>query len=1535
MSWVVVFLAGLWTLLWASPADAAPIGALLGVIAGKIAAAITVKAITGMLIKLALSTAMTLIMRQRMKKKTASPGISTERKLTGGVNSRSFILGTYATAGAEVAPPMSQGSTSKTPNLYLTYVVAVSSLPIEGLRGIIVDGEHVPIESFNDPAMPTYGQRLLGKFDHDGGRAWLRIHTGDQTVADSFLLDKFSSYPNRPWNGNMVGYGMGYMVTTFRWDSDITKGEPEIKYVVAGVRLYDPRRDSSRGGSGTQRWGQPATYGYTENPVVMIYNILLGIDMRDGRRYGCGADLDDLPLANWVSQMNRCDEVVDLGDGESEPRWRAGCEVKVNEDEPGDIIDLLLDTCCGTIVEIGGVWKIRVGEPDLPVMFITDKDFLVTKPQELDPFPGVRESRNTINATYPNPAEVWAAHDAPTIRVAAYVAEDHDEELSFDLNLNGVTSPTQVQRIMWAMLKDDRRWRSHAGTFGPYGMPLEPLDTVSWTSHRNGYTSKLFELTSTEEDVPRLLTGLALREVDPTDYDWTPTLKLPDPVAPGGWVIPNAQSVEGFSVVAFAKEGAGNSVKPAIRALWDPEGAVDARGLKISVRRVGDPILTTDKTVTLLSQGYTDIDGVLPNTTYEVQAEYDVDRPTVPTAWFPVTTGAAVVPVDDLDPDWVDTITEIAESAGIRVVATLPATGARPNEIVMLVPPGRLYRWDTSLSPPAWSTAVYGGVAPNSLTVAEFATNIAPVGLIPSGALPTVKTTDIIFHGPTNKLYRWNGTAYVATIPTVDLVGEVVAAQLAAGAVTPDKLSTIPGHNLVPDATLQTAALWTLQAPTSWAWVAGGGLRYVNSAATGWSSFGLPRTKDRFIPVSSGLKYRFRIAATFETATTTQFRPFVQWMDAAGTLISGYNAGGQTLNASGVLSWDLDAPAGAAFLSLQHQINRTASTGNLVVTLLEVFHITTADTLADSAVTTAKIVDAAIASAKLADNAATAAKIATGAITETKITDDAITSAKIAAGAVTAGEIAAGAITAGAVSAGAIVAGALAANAVTAGTVAANAVTAGTIAANAVNATAIAANAVTAGKVLAGAITAGKLSANSVATANLIAGAVTATTLAVDAVTAAAIAASAITSVAIAADAVTAGKIAAAAVNTRELAAYAVTAVKMAITDWQNLVPDNQLLDENSWQRTSAAVEFRLSSELVTKPGSDGYIRFNGAASPGAAIEAQSQLFPVDPGQEYWLSGEGWRQSGTAINGGLRMFIQFKDQDDNWLNPVQYYYRYWNGNTLVGNQKQTGSIVAPGSARSARILIRQTPENDGFWVGATPAVRRKNGAELVVDGSITATALAVNSVTTNAIAAGAVVANSIAAGSIGANHIVANAVRANHVQAGAINSTHLTTTSAVITGTAQIGNAVVTSIKINNRALYIPYLFSRGDLSIPTANNYANPVQLMSQTLTQFEGGGFTASFTAIFDSLNNTEAFGVLYMTIDGEEVCRSKFGTRTIGADTEIIMPCSLVGAAYGGASTVVRVWAFNARWDSDTVAHRLYNLRNMRLSISGSRR
>lgn len=572
------------------------------------------------------------------------PGIKTSQTQTGGTNPCQFVLGKYATGGYASAPAMSHGKTGKTENAYLTYVLEVSDAPVSALSNLIIDGQKVTIGTTADP---DYGLPIEGDF---ADRAWVKFYTGTQTAADPMLIAKYADYPERPWKSDMIGRGLAYAVLTFRYDREVYDSLPSVRFVVDGLKLYDPRQDSTVGGSGAQRWATPSTWAFTRNPIVMIYNIMRGITLPDGNVWGGNCTAADLPVANWIAAMNVCDVEVTLSAGGTIARYTAGFEVSV-DDEPAAVIEELLKACNGQIVDMGGVWKVRAGSLGLPVYFFTDEDIIATRPEEFDPFPGLAETFNGISATYPEPTSLWESREAPPRYNATWEAEDGNRRLVAALSLPAVSHSRQVQHLMNAAIKDHRRMRRHNLTLTPAAAMVEPLDVVSWTSVRNGYAAKSFEVAQVAEDLRSCLPQLAIREVDPTDYDWSPSDELPDVPAPPGVVRPATQAVPGFSVSGISLNDAdGVARRPALQLIWDGVDLDDAEALEFEIRRSG----TTD----LVSQGSTAnveasvlrvAGGILPATAYEARARLVVQRKRAWTSWISATTPSLRLGPADLD----------------------------------------------------------------------------------------------------------------------------------------------------------------------------------------------------------------------------------------------------------------------------------------------------------------------------------------------------------------------------------------------------------------------------------------------------------------------------------------------------------------------------------------------------------------------------------------------------------------------------------------------------------------------------------------------------------------------------------------------------------------------------------------------------------------------------------------------------------------------------------------------------------------------
>jgi hypothetical protein len=613
---VLGVLSALVLVLSAGPADAAPVVTAIAAVAKAIAAS---KVLT-IVAKVVISAAISAWQQRRVAKamaqtaaQTASDasrtaaGLTTQYTGRGGTTPISIIVGRYATAGHMEAPPISfpqanvgLGMFGIARSHYLTYVIGLGDVAGVQLTGrIVINDVWYTLSNAaslrlnkqtgavtDDPNIPEFGVTPNGVMTSS---CWFRERSGFEITADPFLMYWLADHPQRPWSADMIGRGISHVIATFRRDSELFPSEPHLRFEVRGIPMYDPRFDSTVGGSGPQRWNDRSTWAFSENPKVIEYNIHRGISVDGYGIWGNSVAAADLPLGNWFAAMNACDVLVDNGAGSTEPMYIFGLEWGLDR-TPAQIIDEINRSCAGETVEIGGVYKTRVGGPPLPIYFFTDDDVIVTRPQDLEPFPGLDATFNALSCSYPDPALMWEAREAPPFTNPAWEAEDGQIEwdsaqgafarrprrLLKEMALPGVSNPRQVQRLLASAAREGRNRRSHSLTLPPEALMLEPLDAVSWTSLRNGFVSKLFDVVMTVDPVAELRARIGLLEADPNDYT-LPTYTAYD-TPPNGTSLGGRMSPPGVPTPSerlySTRPGAG--LKVALRLIAAPSPSPDA-----------------------------------------------------------------------------------------------------------------------------------------------------------------------------------------------------------------------------------------------------------------------------------------------------------------------------------------------------------------------------------------------------------------------------------------------------------------------------------------------------------------------------------------------------------------------------------------------------------------------------------------------------------------------------------------------------------------------------------------------------------------------------------------------------------------------------------------------------------------------------------------------------------------------------------------------------------------------------------------------
>lgn len=582
---------------------------------------------TAVVLKAAVGIGLNLLASSRAGKQS-QPSFAVNGTLQGGGDlSRSIPLGMHATAGSLVWGN-TWGSDGDTPNALLTQVISIADMPIKGLSNVWVNKEKCTID-FSRPHPDGRGFPI-SEYRKDGNdNLWLKFYDGTQTTADNFLVTKAST-ATRQYSSRRIGKGIAYVIATALISKNMFSGFPAFTFEVDGMRLYDPSKDSTAGGNGTQRYSDPATWGGDGDylPAVQLYNIFRGIRYNGVWLYGFQGVTAARLTPNWIKQINKCRAVY-----AGKPTYRSGGECPV-EAPLSAAVTALLTACQGELAESGGVYDLNLGAPDAPEFSITDLDIITTKTQQFTPFFGLADMVTGMSGTYPSPTEGYSRKTAPPVIRPDLDAKAGGRRLMANVPFDFVPYPEQVQRLLKSGLLDGLRQRRHTFVLPSRFMPRsKPGRTFSWTSERNGYVNKLFKI-SGAQILGDCNVMIDVTECDPSDYDWQSSDYRPQIDGETGPIRPLPAAMQNFAVEASSiDDDDGYPRRPAILLKWKFINGIDfveyELELSSDLSRVDNgyflnPALSQEKIAPFT---------LLPDTSYRVRARYGSYESGAPFLW--------------------------------------------------------------------------------------------------------------------------------------------------------------------------------------------------------------------------------------------------------------------------------------------------------------------------------------------------------------------------------------------------------------------------------------------------------------------------------------------------------------------------------------------------------------------------------------------------------------------------------------------------------------------------------------------------------------------------------------------------------------------------------------------------------------------------------------------------------------------------------------------------------------------------------------
>ena len=355
-------------------------------------------------------------------------------------------------------------------------------------------------------------------------RVQKHLGTDSQTV-DTYL----NGLKPTEWDSSHRLRGCAYLVVTLDLeDSRFQGGPPNLTCRVKGRKLYDPRKDSTNGGSGSHRYATPSTWEWSDNPALCVRDWIVG-------EYGMASDNADVLDSFTITAANACDVSIttDTGGVTATDRTYRCNGVATTDEARETVLDKLADSMAGFAI-YGAQWQILAGAWTSPVMDLTDDD-LDGQIEVLQAGAGIDELVNGVRGTYIG-ADSASPTDFEPYQNATFVTAD-GEPLWQDVALPFTNSKPHCSNIARILVERGRNSQIIQYPAKLRAWPLQVGDRVTVTSTEYGIsTPKTYRVTDWQFGLSAPVT-LALQEdaadaydlIDAVDADPTPNTDLPSP----------------------------------------------------------------------------------------------------------------------------------------------------------------------------------------------------------------------------------------------------------------------------------------------------------------------------------------------------------------------------------------------------------------------------------------------------------------------------------------------------------------------------------------------------------------------------------------------------------------------------------------------------------------------------------------------------------------------------------------------------------------------------------------------------------------------------------------------------------------------------------------------------------------------------------------------------------------------------------------------------------------------------------------------
>lgn len=746
----------------------------------------------------------------------------------------------YAMGRTAVAGRIVYGTTTPENNKYrLFYSVLSGGGPIEGIEAFFANNEFVNFDADS-------GEGASGKYLN---RMWQVRRLG--APGDAYLRFTATGSKDTPadhggnppeWTPAHKLSGYACALTACEYDAKKFTGDVQPLWIIYGVKVYDPRQDSTYpGGYGPCRAGDESTYVYSDSPPLHALTFALGRYQNGKRTLGFGFPLSSIIVSQFVEAANVAD-----ANG-----WKIGGTI-YSTDDKWSVMQAMMQAGGGYCVPMGAQIGCVVNAPRVSIGDVTSADIIGEASAA-----GTKGRRDRINRVIPryrSEDHNWEVVAAQPIEVAEHVTFDGGQRTR-EVDYTLVQDVIQAAQLARYDIENSREFEPVVFTLGPGFLGFRAGDCLTANVPELGLVDQELIVVRRSFDPASGAVSLECRSETTAKHAYclgqtatpppTPTLtpanygptapNLSDWSAEGGELAGEAGSLPVIIVRGILDDVHAVSVIVDYRQLLDA-GPPAVYGDWASQEFPASSLAASgdDPTVTI------QLTGLVPGATYQVRVRYrtvrQVTDPAVNTDLGNVVTGGITAPsgpsdavppaapsalsyesslgtiflhwIDpaDLDVDkvevWRSATNNRAAAVKLATVASLPSGGNGWAHSGLLSGVTGYY-WvraiDKSGNVSVWSSDDTHGLAATTDKVGfdDFPADLEAIGVV--SVLPTVsgytgpKTVRLTTNG---KIYRLVSGAWVASVAAGDITGQLTDDQIAdldatkiAGQITATQIS--------------------------------------------------------------------------------------------------------------------------------------------------------------------------------------------------------------------------------------------------------------------------------------------------------------------------------------------------------------------------------------------------------------------------------------------------------------------------------------------------------------------------------------------------------------------------------------------------------------------------------------------------------------------------------------------------------------------------------------------------------------------------